>query len=63
MNNNYYEILKRIIISYDSDDDLEFLAAMHNARCILGLRLEEPDNTEEIEALIANGYDEFEVIK
>lgn len=45
--------LRRAVIAWDSDDDMEFLAAISIARCLVGLRLADPEDEE---VLRANGY-------
>ncbi len=50
-------LLKRIVIAWDSDDSLDFLAAMRAARKVLGLKLaDEKEDAEDVAVLKANGY-------
>jgi hypothetical protein len=55
---DWHAILKRVVMSYDTDDDMEFLAAMHAARLALGFRLRPRAHDDDVAVLIANGYDE-----
>jgi hypothetical protein len=46
-------ILKRLVMAWEVDDDMEFLAAMTLARRLLGFT----EDAEDLEVLAANGYD------
>ncbi len=51
--------LKDLVMSYDTDDSLEFLAALTRSRKALGLRLaDEREASADAEVLKANGYTE-----
>ena len=50
-------ILRRIVMGWDTGDDLDFLAAVVAARKHLGFTLTDPDEQRDDEAiLLANGY-------
>jgi hypothetical protein len=50
-------ILRRIVMAWDTDDSLEFLAGLHHARLVLGLkRADTREEAEDIAVLKANGY-------
>jgi hypothetical protein len=50
-------LLKRIVMAWDTDDSLEFLATLRLARTHLGLKLaDEREDAEDRSVLIANGY-------
>jgi hypothetical protein len=50
-------LLKRIVMAYDSDDSLEFLAALRAARKAIGFKLaDKEEDAKDVAALKANGY-------
>lgn len=53
----WQERTRRLVMAWDTDEDLEFLAAITSARHALGLTLADDDDrkTDE-EVLVANGY-------
>lgn len=52
------EMLKRMVMTYDMDDSMEFLAALTSARDALGLKLaDEDEERTDRELLAANGFD------
>lgn len=52
------EMLKRIVVAWDSDESLEFLAAVTVARRALGLKLADAEKeADDLEILKANGYE------
>lgn len=51
--------LLRVVVAYDTEDSLEFLAAMTTARKHLGLKLsDEREVRDDAEVLRVNGYTE-----
>jgi hypothetical protein len=51
------QLLRRLTIAWDRDDQMDFLAAIVAARHALGLTLQDEDEaTEDREVLLANGY-------
>jgi len=52
------EMLKRLVMAWDTDDDMEFLAATFASRKALGLKLADAEEeATDQEVLLANGYD------
>lgn len=50
------ELLTKIVMAWDSDDSLDFLASMRQARRRLGLKLANArEDQEDAEVLAANG--------
>lgn len=51
------QLLKRVIVAWDSDESLEFMAAVIAARKHLGLKLADEDEDQaDIDVITANGY-------
>ena len=54
---DYQAILRRLMLAYDADDDMDFLAACVAARHALGIRLaDDHENATDADVLEANGY-------
>jgi hypothetical protein len=51
------QLLRRLMLAFDTDDNMDFLAATVAARKMLGLKLADYDEAATDEAvLLANGY-------
>lgn len=54
---DYQALLRRMIVAWDEDDLMDFLAACAAARHALGLTLaDEHEHHADVEVLLANGY-------
>lgn len=51
-------LLRRVVVGWDGEESIEFVAAITAARKSLGLKLANEEAREDAEMLVANGYTE-----